>query len=407
MQQPWRTIGILGFTQIASWGALYYAFGVLAPALRQQLGLAPGLIYGAFSWAILVAGLAAAPVGMAIDCIGGRYVMAAGSLASGGGLLWLSYCEGAAGYFGAWTLLGLGMALSLYEAAFATINRKAADGGRQTISTLTLFGGFASTVFWPLTAQLNTALGWRQTYLCFAIVQLLLCLPLHLLLGSDGTPQRVAASGAMARGYTLREALRHPAFWSLAAAFSCNALVFSVLSVHLIPLMQEVGHAASLAVLLASLIGPMQVAGRLMERASAHRLTPDLVGKLTFAALPAAILTLALFGARAWAAALFCVLYGLSNGVLTILRGTLPQSLFGRDHFGAISGALAGPALLSKAAGPVLAALVLRAPSGPALLLWSLMAAAFLSLLLYLLAIRSARETGAATAAGLTLTPGS
>lgn len=389
MHRPWRTIGILGFTQIVSWGALYYAFGVLAPAIRGELGLSSGLIYGAFSWAILVAGLAATPVGMAIDRIGGQYVMAAGSLVCGAGLLWLGRCDGAAAYFGAWTLLGLGMALGLYEAAFATINRRAADGGRRAISTLTLFGGFASTIFWPLTAQLDAALGWRQTYLCFAAVQLLLCLPLHLLLGKDGERRR-ADEGAV-RGHTLGEALRHPAFWRLAGAFAANALIFSALSVHLIPLIQDFGHAASLAVLLATLIGPTQVAGRVLERAWAHRVTPRSVGKLTFAGLPAAILALALFGTEAWAVSLFCVLYGLGNGVLTILRGTLPQTLFGRDHFGAISGAMAGPALLSKAAGPVLAALVLRAHADPRVLLWGLLALAVGALLLYLLAMRVTR----------------
>ncbi|NRR29129.1 MFS transporter [Oxalobacteraceae bacterium] len=400
MQQAWRVIGILGFTQIMSWGALYYAFGVLAPAIRQALGLPSELIYGAFSWAILVAGLAATPVGMAIDRIGGRYVMAAGSLACGGGLMWLGHCDGAGAYFGAWTLLGLGMALSLYEAAFATINRKADDGGRQAISTLTLFGGFASTIFWPLTAQLNAALGWRQTYLCYAAVQLLLCLPLHLLLGKDGARQRLTAVNGAARAHTLGEALRHPAFWTLAGAFAANALIFSALSVHLLPLIQDFGHAASLAVLLLTLIGPMQVVGRLLERLWAHRVTPQLVGQLTFATLPAAILVLLLFGSQAWAVSLFCVLYGLSNGVLTILRGTLPQALFGREHYGAISGAMAGPALLAKAAGPLAAAMVLRAHGEPTLLLWGLLAIAGGALLLYWHA-HGQRASAAGVAEGL------
>ena len=395
MQRPRRIIGILGFTQIVSWGALYYAFSVLAPAIRQELGLSSELIYGAFSWAILVAGLAATPVGMLIDRIGGQYVMAAGSLACGSGLLWLGYTDGAITYFGAWTLLGLGMALSLYEAAFATINRKAVDGGRQAISTLTLFGGFASTIFWPLTAQLNLALGWRQTYICYAALQLLLCLPLHILLGRDSAPQHAPVVASVAPGHSLAEALRHPAFWSLAAAFAANALIFSAMSVHLIPLIQDFGHAAGLAVLLAGLIGPMQVAGRLLERASAHRVTPQLAGRLTFAVLPAAILVLVLLGTQAWAVSLFCLLYGLSNGVLTILRGTLPQALFGRTHFGAISGAMAGPALLSKAAGPLVAAAALRSHAGPRALLWGLLAVSLISCVMYLVAVRETRQAQA------------
>ncbi|WP_395400827.1 hypothetical protein ACHMW6_24900 [Pseudoduganella sp. UC29_106] len=118
MQHPWRTIGILAVTQIASWGSVYYAFSVLAPAIGRDLALSSEVLYGAFSWSILIAGLAATPVGMAVDRRGGQLVMTAGSAICGGGLLWLGCCEGAVGYFGAWTVLGVGMALCLYEAAF-------------------------------------------------------------------------------------------------------------------------------------------------------------------------------------------------------------------------------------------------------------------------------------------------
>lgn len=388
MHATHRTIGILAITQVIAWGVSYYAFGVLAPAIGLELGLPAALIYGAYSWSLLIAGLAATPVGMAIDRFGGQLVMASGSALSGAGLFWLGHCQGAASYLCAWTLLGLGMAMSLYEAAFATINRKIDAGARRAISTLTLFGGFASTIFWPLTLYLSEAIGWRATYLCFAAMQLLLCLPLHLRLGRDGPMPKGRPAGTVARDHTLSEALRHPGFWLLAAAFSANAFVFAALSVHLIPLIQSLGHAGSLAVLLAALIGPVQVAGRLLERRWGDKFTPQSVGRLSFTGLPAAMLALVLFGSAAWAVSLFCLLYGLSNGVLTILRGTVPQAMFGREHYGAISGAIAGPALLSKAAGPLVAAVVISSEGGTAALLWAMFALALSACLLYLSAVK-------------------
>jgi len=389
VHQPSKTIGILAVTQIVSWGSLYYAFAILAPDIGRELGLAPAEVFGAFSWALLVAGLAATPVGVLLDRHGGRYVMAAGSLLCFLGLAWLGRCDGIVSYYLAWTLVGLAMAMTLYEAAFATINRKLAIGSRRSISTLTLFGGFASTLFWPLTEQLHALLGWRDTYLWYGLAQLIVCLPLHLWLGGDPPRARTGAGGAR-RSHTLGEALRHRAFWALALAFSANTFIFSAMAVHLIALLERLGQAPAAALLLAALIGPMQVAGRVGEMTLARDTAPHTVGKLSFAMLPAALLVLVLAGGQGWAAALFCVLYGLSNGILTILRGSLPQALFGRAHYGAIAGAMAGPSLLAKAAGPLVAAALLGHDDDPALLVWALLALSGVSFAFYLRAVSSA-----------------
>jgi hypothetical protein len=159
------------------------------------------------------------------------------------------------------------------------------------------------------------------------------------------------------------------------------------MSVHLIPLLGHLGASATLAVMLATLIGPMQVAGRIGEMTLGRNTPPQTVGKLTFSMLPAALLVLVLFGSQAWAAASFCLLYGLSNGILTIVRGSVPQALFGRENYGAISGAMAGPSLLSKAAGPLAAAAILRYDSGPLVLLFVLLAMSVASLAFYLRAV--------------------
>jgi predicted MFS family arabinose efflux permease len=324
---------------------------------------------------------------MLLDRFGGQWVMATGSAVCGAGLIWLSRCTGPLSYFGAWTVLGVAMALTLYEAEFATINRKFDQDSRQAISTLTLFAGFASTVFWPLTLKLSSVVGWRDTYFWFGTIQLLLCLPLHLMLGRDAAVAHVPHAEPE-RSHTLAEALRHPAFWKLAMAFSANMFIFSALSVHLIPLLKDFGHTAALAVLMSTLIGPMQVTGRICERTFAKNAAPQTVGKFTFAALPAAILVLLLFGSQAWSVAAFCILYGLSNGILTIVRGTIPQAMFGRKNYGAISGAMAGPSLLAKAAGPLVAAAVLRAYASPVVLLLVLLGMSMISLVFYLGAVR-------------------
>ncbi len=348
-----RTIAILAATQLISWGTLYYAFAIVAGDIGRDLDLRAELVFGAFSWSLLVAGLAATPVGILIDRHGGRLVMAGGALLCGAGFVLLSQAHGPVGYFYAWTVLGLAMSGSLYDAAFATLNYRYGAGARRAISTLTLFGGFASTVFWPLTLHLDAQAGWRDTYYYFGLLHWCLCLPLLLLL--DAAPRRSPAPPARAAGadFSLRQALRHPAFWSLAFAFSANSFTFSALAVHLIPILQGYGHAAGTVVLVAALIGPMQVAGRLAEMTIARRVHPATIGKICFAIMPAALLALLFFGHRQWAMAVFCVLYGLANGIITIVRGTVPQLLFGARNYGAISGALAGPSLLAKAAGPL------------------------------------------------------
>lgn len=393
--RPWQTIGILALSQILSWGALYYAFSILAPQIGKELGWSAQLVYGAFSWSLLVAGLAATPVGVLLDRIGGRSVMGTGSLLSGLGLISLSQTHSVIAYVLSWTLLGLAMALTLYEAAFATIVRQFGAAGRRPIATLTLFAGFASTLFWPLTQLLNTQLGWRDTYMAYGAAQLAICLPLHLLLSNArtspaATGATAGAAAVTAPSHTLKQALTHPAFWKLALAFATNRFIFSALSVHLIPMLQEFGHSAALAVGMAALFGPMQVAGRIGEMTLGKRARPQGTGKYVFSALPIALLTLILFGTQQWAVALFCLLYGLSNGILTILRGTLPVSLFGARHYGAIAGALAGPTLIANAAGPLAIAAIGARTSSSYPLLMTLLACAVLSLMFYLAAVRNA-----------------
>lgn len=387
-KEPWKIVYLLAFTQIVSWGSLYYAFAIVASDIQRELGWRTEIVYGAFSWSLLVAGLASTPAGLLIDRFGGRPVMGVGSLVAGLGMIGIGSAHSISLYFAAWTAAGVGMAMVLYEAAFATINREFLLNPRKGISVLTLFGGLASTVFWPLTLKLNGMIGWRDTFLIYGVVHLAMCAPMHAMLDPAMRRARMAAAHTV-RNYTLHEAVRDPAFWKLAAAFSTNMFIFSALSVHLIPLLQRFGHSAATAVLVSALIGPMQVAGRIGEMTFARHIRPQNVGKLTFSLLPAGLLALLFLGEHQFAVAAFCVMYGVSNGVLTIVRGTVPQTLFGRENYGAISGALAGPSLLAKAAGPLAAAAFVQANPQPAWLLGILFVVSIMSLWCFLVAVKS------------------
>jgi MFS family permease len=384
---PLSMLAILAVTQVVSWGSIIYSFAILSAEIQRELGLSAEIVFGGYSLSLLVAGVLATPVGAMLDRIGGRNVMGAGSLLAACGLTLLGLAQSAPLYWLACAVIGISMAMVLYEAAFATVNRESPVGARRSISILTLFGGFASTLFWPLTLKLSTLVGWRDTYLIYAALQLLLCAPLHALLPAraPSVSNYPHAKGSL----TLVEAIRHPVFWRLATAFAANSFVFSALTVHLIPLLHKMGHALGTAVMLAALIGPMQVAGRLGEMVFARQARPKAVGKLIFAVLPLSLTVLLLVGSQEWAAASFCLLYGLSNGIMTIVRGTLPADLFGTENYGAISGALAGPSLVFKAAGPFFIAWVIGTYPSASTTLTILMIMSTIALAFYLTAIHA------------------
>lgn len=361
VESTWKTISILAFTQVLSWGSLYYTIAILGPEIQKEMNWRAEIVFGAFSWSLLVAGMISTHVGIMLDRYSGRTVMGIGSLVSGCGLIGIGLIDSTAAYYTMSTVLGIGMALTLYEAAFTTINQHFTVNAREAISTLTLFGGFASTIFWPLTLKLNTLFGWRETYIAYGVAQILICFPLHFFLDKNYTAKKIINLNLIPnKSITLIEAIKHPTFWKLALAFSANSFVFSALSVHLIALLKQFGHNVKFAVMCAALIGPSQVAGRLGEKIFAKVIQSQTVGKLSFSTLPLALLILILFTADNIAVILFCLLYGFSNGVSTILKGTIPRLLFGSENYGAISGAMAGPSLVLKAAGPLVVGMMIE-----------------------------------------------
>lgn len=389
---PWVTVVALGVTQIISWGTLYYAFALMVPALAATTGAGQSTVVGAFSVALLAAGLASAPVGRLIDRRGGRLVMSAGSLVGGIALISLAHVVAVWQLYLVWALLGVAMAATLYDPAFTVLGQLFEGRQRKAITAVTLFGGFASTVFWPLTQVLIDAHSWQQALHILGGLSLAICLPLHLMLpGSSKRPP--VARGASPGG--LDAALRDPAFYRLCFSFTGNALVFTAMSVHLIPLLQLKGLTPSQATWIGALVGPTQVAGRLFEYAFLSRWSATQLGKLAMWLLPLSLLVLAVPSGAISLAVLFALLYGAGNGLMTIVRGAVPLELYGAANYGAVNGAMATPVLLAKAVGPIAAAMVLTAASGPTLMLTMLLALSLTSAGLFALTSRSRRPAAA------------
>jgi MFS family permease len=374
----------LGVTQIVSWGALHYSIAVLAPDMARTLDVALPVVLGGFSGALLVSGLAAPAIGSWIDRRGGRAPMSAGSLVAALALLLIATAPHPAAFYAGWLLAGLAMSATLYDAAFATLGVVSGSRHRQAVTALTLFGGLASTAFWPLSYALNESIGWRSTLLVYAALQLVVCLPLHAALLptiAGATRPSDPASPPQRRGWG------HGLGW-LAASFAFGTVVFSAMSVHLIATLQAQGLSASDAVLVSVLVGPMQVAGRIVEFAGGRRLRAVTVGVVAMLGMLLALVLLAMLRGAGPAAFLFAGLYGASLGVMTIVRGTVPAELYGRDGYGSLLGRLAGPAFIGKAAAPVAFALVVT-HAGQIVALACLLLLAVAALATYGIAVRS------------------
>ena len=359
----WQLLVALGVTQIVSWGSIYYAFALLLEPLQRDLGAGKGEVAGAFSAALLVSGLCAAWIGRTIDRLGGRWVMTAGSLAAVLLLAALSQVRSLPLLYLIWLGLGAAMAATLYEPAFVVIAQVYRLNYRRALTVLTLFGGFASTVFWPVTTWLIERYGWREAVLWLAAINLVVCVPLHFALlpkSSGAAPPAPPAGGGTAR----RRLWGDRRFRALTLAFLAHYVVVSAIAAHLISLLLARGMSPAAAAAIGALIGPMQVAGRIVEFGASRWLTVGQVGRVAAVAMPLSLLALLWADTSLPWLTVFAVLFGAGNGAMTVIRGALPVEMYGRDHYGAIAGALATPGLLARAVGPIFAALLWSALGG-------------------------------------------
>ncbi|KQT09204.1 MFS transporter [Methylobacterium sp. Leaf399] len=351
----WPVISALGIVQILSWGSSFYLLGVLATPIAADTGWPLTWIVGGLSAGLLVAGLVSPTVGRTIARHGGRPVLASAAVAMATGLVVLALAPNLTVFLLAWLFLGLGMGMGLYDPAFATLGRLYGAQARPAIATLTLWGGFASTVSWPLSALLVEAIGWRGTCLAYAGLQLAVSLPLVL---STIPPPATPAPGPDVRQKpvpVLAERERR-AFVVMAGILVLGGTVMTMVSVHLLTLLQARAVPLASAVAFGALIGPAQVGARLLEMAGRGRHHP--LWTLT-AAMSLVAVGIALLAVEVPFVGLALVLYGAGNGIYSIARGTVPLVLFGPERYAPLIGLLARPGLMAQAAAPLVGAFVL------------------------------------------------
>lgn len=350
-------IGV-GVAQLYAWGVIYYPFSVTGKTIASDLGLSTEAAFAGYSAMLVVGALFAPWVGRAIDRRGGRPTLAFGSLFAAGALVVAAMANGPVSFYLSCALLGVASALTLYDAGFAGLVQVAGAQGRRAITYVTFLGGFASTVFWPITAFLAERWGWRATYLAFAAGMVAICLPVYLgTLGRAPDVQEVSRGGEGTAHpddeAPLQGAPRRRAFVGFATAIAAHQVVIAGLLIHMIGAMRQAGLSNEQAILVGMAFGPGQVLARFAEMLWGSRFPAVVGGRISTLLLPPALLLL-LSGSMNVALALcFSAALGMSNGLMTIARGTVALSLFGRQGYGAIIGDLALASLFSRAVGPL------------------------------------------------------
>ncbi|SOY89995.1 MFS transporter [Cupriavidus taiwanensis] len=382
---PRRLVWILGLTETISWGTLFFAFTVFIDPMIRSLGWSKPFLAGGYSLGLLVWALCSFAVGRLLDRAPARKVMGAGSVLAGLGLLLWAWTPSQSVFLLMWVPLGLAMATTLYEPAFVVLRQAYGDQYQKPIVAVTLMAGFASTIFVPLAQWLVLHVGWRPTLVGFALLNLLVCAPLHArmryALHPSYTGTGTGAAEGVAGGHDIaRATLRQPVFWAVVLAFTATAVVASLLGAHLIPMLTEKGMPVAQQLAVAALIGPAQVAGRmLMMRAGVRH--PVRLSLPVYALMSAGLLCFAL-GHGAWLM-VAAVLYGCANGVNTMLRAMAMPELISRHHYATLNGLMMTPVLLMQAAAPWLGALLWRAAGGYWLMLWVMLALALAALLAF------------------------
>lgn len=362
----------LGTTQTLAWGSTFYLPAILAAPIAATLGLSTEVVYAAFSLALLLSGLLGPVVGRRIDRLGGRDVLVVSNLVFALGLVLLAMAQGPIGLFVAWLVIGIGMAMGLYEAGFATLAGLYGQAARGPITGITLLAGFASTIAWPISTWLDLAIGWRGACLVWALIHLVVCLPLNRFLVPKARREGpVAAPGAAKAAHAPTHPARLPGelrlMATLAYVFAASWFVSTALAAHLPRLLGETGVSPANALAAAMLVGPAQVGARMVEFAFLQRFHPLASAKLATMLHPLGAVALLLIGAPA--AFAFTILHGAGNGILTIAKGTLPLTLFGAEGYGYRQGLIVAPSRIAQAAAPYLMALAIDGLGQGALLL--------------------------------------
>lgn len=355
----------LGITQILGYGTLYYAFAILEPQISRDFGWPSSWSFGFLSLGLLMSGLVGPWIGRLIDERGARIVMSLGSIACAVALVLLAASQNLVTFALALIIVEVTSVLVLYDAAFAGLSQVVGSkAARRAITQMTLFGGFSSTFFWPLTHFLGEQLNWRSIYLIFALIHLGLCLPLHLLvLGKARASTSVHApkqQESEADHPVLDDAQGFRAMLGLIAYFCLTGFVYSSFNIQWISALQQAGFTAALAVSVGVLMGPSQVAIRFIDMIFGRNLHPLTTGIISSMLLVVALIALMAAGLGAAGAVVFAILFGLSQGLSSIVRGTIPLVLFGRIGYGARLGRISAVSAMVKSCAPFVFALLLE-----------------------------------------------
>nr|WP_233287171.1 MFS transporter [Bradyrhizobium oropedii] len=345
--------------QLISWGATYYLIGGFGEQISADLGWGRDIVYGGFAAALLMMGVVSPLAGRCVDRRGGREVMVAGALINAAGCAGLALSHQIGSYFVSWIVLGLGMRLTLYDAAFAALARIGGPEARRAMSGITLLGGLAATVFWPLGHTLSEHFGWRIAVLAYAGFALL-TIPLHLLIPNKrfaGVPSSGVAAPKQPRAASRRQ---------LAAAGGLYAVIMTGanflnagMSAHMIAVLSGLGLTVTVAVWIATLRGIGQSAARLCEVLFGGRLDPLALNLMACLIMPLSFIAGLFSGTSKEMGIAFALLYGACNGILTITRGTLPLILFDHRSYGTLVGRLIVPSFILPAAAPLVYAIVI------------------------------------------------
>ncbi|MDO6589952.1 MULTISPECIES: MFS transporter [Rhodobacterales] len=327
----------LGVSQIMGYGCLMYAYAVLLPHMATDLGLSLSEVFGILSLGLFFGGLVSPIAGTLVDRFGGRWVMTLGSVVAGISLCLLSFVEGRIGLFFAILLAeGAGMFV-LYNVAFASVARLAVGiPAQRSISVITLFGGVASTIFWPLTLAFFNRFGWETTWIILGVAYLIVTVPVHryALGGAENDHSVRSAADSHDWPELQGEARKRGMLW-MVISFVFSGYIMGAMMTLWVTNVQDLGHTAAMAALAGAVIGPFKTVGRFFEMLVSRNMYPLVTYILALGLMLAGFAILLSLGFTLVGVILAAALYGMGDGIKTIARGTLPLALFGAKGYGA------------------------------------------------------------------------
>ena len=368
----------LGTTQTLAWASSVYLPALVADPIARDLGISANWIFGAYSGALVIAGLLGPRIGRQIDRVGGRPVLSFSNLTLAGGLVLLGFTHSIPMLMAAWLLLGIGMGYGLYDAAFGALGRIYGATARGAITGITLMAGFASTIGWPLTAYGLAHIGWRDTCLAWAAAHIMIGLPLNLLMLPRVPDAKTKADEAEKPHIPIDRTMV-----LLAVAFALVWIVTGAMAAQFPRILEATGATHLEAVAAGALIGPAQVLARVFEISFLSRYHPIVSARLAFIMHPLGALIVALTGGAA-AASVFAIFHGAGNGVITIARGTLPLAIFGPNNYAYRLGLLGAPARMAQAPAPLIFGLLIDRMGSGVLMVSSALSLAALAALFFL-----------------------